>query len=385
MGRPVRRAARMTGPLGDLRVVECSQGIAGAYAAKLFADAGAEVIVVEPPDGHPLRRWSPADREVVDGPVWQWLAASKRSVTSLDGLDPDVVIVDEQSGTYLPDAPVVVSITPFGRTAPWAGRPATEFTVQAECGSLGARGRKDAEPVQAGGRIAEWVGGAYGAAAGLAAARHAIETGARAVIDVSLMEVMCIFTGLFTDLMMSLLDRPQLPQPPRVIEFPSIAPSSDGWVGFNTNAAQMFDDFLVLIGQPEYVGKAMIRMDPTVQPILEQAMAEWTRAHTTDQVVEEASLFRIPAAPAGNGANLPDQEHLAARGFYRNGRPQPPYMIDGRRPGVADATGPRPGEHEGHIPARPTRTPAHPDRAGSPPMAGLKVLDHRGRPRPIRV
>ncbi len=34
--------------LAGYRVVELSTGVAGAYATKLFADAGADVIVVEP-------------------------------------------------------------------------------------------------------------------------------------------------------------------------------------------------------------------------------------------------------------------------------------------------------------------------------------------------
>ena len=380
-------------PLEGMRIVELSVGIAGGYAAKMFADAGADVIKVEPPDGDPLRRWTASGVDVGadDSAVFAYLAASKRSVlgglgeAEVDALvaGADLVLLDDASDLdrLAPaDGLVVVTITPYGRTGGWKDRPATEFTVQAECGSLGARGRKEHEPVQAGGRIAEWVGGAYGAAAGLAAVRHAQRTGRGADIDVSLMEVMCICTGLFTDLMMSLLDRPPLPQPPRVVEFPSIAPTSDGWVGFNTNAAQMFDDFLVLIGQPGYVGRAMVRMDPTVQPILEAAMVAWTTQHTTDEVIEQASLFRIPVAPVGNGANLADHEHLKARGVYRPSpsgtfvQPQPPYAIDGRRLGPV-APPPALGAHTGRIEPRSRPAPPEPALADQLPMAGLKVLD----------
>ncbi len=45
-----------TFPLAGLRVLEASEGIAGAYAAKLLADQGAEVVKLERPgDGDPLR------------------------------------------------------------------------------------------------------------------------------------------------------------------------------------------------------------------------------------------------------------------------------------------------------------------------------------------
>ena len=42
-----------------LRVVELSSGIAGGYCARLFATAGADVVIAEPPEGSPLRRRPP--------------------------------------------------------------------------------------------------------------------------------------------------------------------------------------------------------------------------------------------------------------------------------------------------------------------------------------
>ena len=44
--------------LRDLRVIDLSTGIAGGYATKLFCDAGADVVKVEPPGGDPLRRFT---------------------------------------------------------------------------------------------------------------------------------------------------------------------------------------------------------------------------------------------------------------------------------------------------------------------------------------
>ena len=218
-------------PLAGIRVVELSTGLAGGYATKLFADAGADVVKVEPPAGDPLRRWSssgaPLGRRT--GALFEYLAAAKRSVVGrpddaevvelIGGADLVVedrsTAVGDRAGLLAQPGLVVVSITPFGCVGPWVDRPATEFTVQAESGSLGARGEASRPPVQAGGRIAEWAAGAYGAAAGLAAVVYAGRTGEGAHIDVSLTEVMCICTTLFTDLMMSLMGRPPLPQPPR--------------------------------------------------------------------------------------------------------------------------------------------------------------------------
>jgi Predicted acyl-CoA transferases/carnitine dehydratase len=57
--------------LADLRVLDLSGAIAGAYCARLFSDYGADVTVVEQPAGNPLRGHE----------AWSRLAAGKRSIT----------------------------------------------------------------------------------------------------------------------------------------------------------------------------------------------------------------------------------------------------------------------------------------------------------------
>ena len=68
--------------LRSLRVVDLSTGIAGGYATKLFADAGADVVKVEPAGGDPLRRHSAsgADLGSEDGALFRFLHAGKRSI-----------------------------------------------------------------------------------------------------------------------------------------------------------------------------------------------------------------------------------------------------------------------------------------------------------------
>ncbi|HTI76255.1 MAG TPA: CoA transferase, partial [Mycobacterium sp.] len=72
-------------PLDDLRVVEISDRIAGAYCGKLLVDAGADVVKVEPPVGDPLRRFTAtgaAPPAGSDAPLFSYLNAGKRSVTA---------------------------------------------------------------------------------------------------------------------------------------------------------------------------------------------------------------------------------------------------------------------------------------------------------------
>jgi crotonobetainyl-CoA:carnitine CoA-transferase CaiB-like acyl-CoA transferase len=390
----------MTGRLSDMRVVELGGGVAVAYAGKLFADAGAEVWVVEPPGGDPLRRWSAsgADLGGGDGALFRFLAGGKRSLVgqlgddAVDGLvaGADLVVESLAPGTVeaagLLDQPglVVLSISPFGRGS-WAGRPATEMTVQAVSGSISARVYAEG-PLQAGGGAAEWAAGVFGAPAALAAVRHARGGGAGTHVDVSMAEVMCICTNLFIDLMMDLLGRPPLGLLGAASEFPAIEATADGWVGFNTNSAQMFQDFLVMVDRADLSGDPTLRSDPVRRADLERSVHEWCLARTTDEIVELAAGLRVPSAPVGNGANLPRHPHLAARGTFGRAPdgsfvyPRPPYRLNGRRPPdlrPAPAVGgddPGPGRIRVAGDSAPASAAPELDEADLP-MAGLKVLD----------
>ena len=128
--------------LEGVRVVDRTGEIAGPYCTKLLADAGADVVKVEPPGGDPLRQWR-------EGALFEFLNTSKRSIVG-DGADlvrtADLLLTDraeDRSALWsVNPALVIVAITPFGLDGPWAGRPATEFTLQAWCGSTGYRGSR---------------------------------------------------------------------------------------------------------------------------------------------------------------------------------------------------------------------------------------------------
>ena len=70
--------------LTDIRVVDLTTTIAGAYCTKVLADAGAEVVLVEPADGSPLRWRSVTGSrpEGETGALFHYLQAGKRSVRS---------------------------------------------------------------------------------------------------------------------------------------------------------------------------------------------------------------------------------------------------------------------------------------------------------------
>ncbi|MBM4385245.1 MAG: CoA transferase [Deltaproteobacteria bacterium] len=303
--------------LRGVRVVDFTTGIAGPYCTKLFADAGAEVVLVEP-------RGAASERT----PLFRFLHASKRAVTGAPGgahvadlvASADLVVEDFAASAPLDRAAllarhpslVLCSISPYGLTGPYASRPATEFTIQAECGSIAVRGRPGLEPYQAGGRVTYWFGGVMAAVAAAGAVHRARTTGHGEHVDVSLQEAMALATTTYADLSSWLMGRAKPPFAGHSIETPSIEPTADGFVGFNTNTAQQFSDILLMIERPDL--RESHEFDTVVQRLTR--LAEWeaivhafTRRHTTAEIIEQAALLRIPVSPVCSGETV--LEHLA--------------------------------------------------------------------------
>jgi crotonobetainyl-CoA:carnitine CoA-transferase CaiB-like acyl-CoA transferase len=405
---------------GAATVLDLSSGIAGPYCTKLLADAGADVVKVESGDGDPLRRWTASGAPLGgrDGALFRYLNAGKRSIVATGpgvvGDDPAVqrllagaaLVVDDgridrASVDRLRETHpglVVVSITPFGLDSPWAGRPSTEFTLQALCGSTAGRGRADERPLHVGGRLGEWISGVYAAFAGMAALHHRRHTGTGDHVDVAMLECMAITMGGYGGLMRQ-LGAAAPPGPPRSTELPSIVPTKDGFVGFCTITGQQFADFLVMIERGDlvddrdlatFVGRQR-RRDEFVEMV-----HDWTMRHTTDEIIELASLFRIPVSPIGTPTTVTELEQFIARGVYGPSadgdfrQPRVPYRVDGE--GI-DRFGPAPalGEHTGTVdwpPLPPPIEPASTSRpngrdvdagsdlvAGPLPLAGVRVVD----------
>lgn len=401
------KAAAQKG-LAGIRVLDFSGQLAGPYCSKLFADAGADVIKVETGQGDPARRWTAtgADLGEEDAALFSYLNAGKRSVVgSLDDAPVAALLANcdlvieahglESDGATPLDVPrlrqthpslVIVSITPYGLEGPWKDRSATEFTIQAECGSLGMRGLMGQEPFQAGGRITEFAGGTFAAAAALPALFRARSTGSGEHIDVSLLEIGNLIFTNYSDTMNRLMNGsfkdPEHSFLAPSVETPSIEPTKDGFVGFCTNSRQQFNDFLLMIERPDlqedeelcqFAGR-MMRFEEW-----QGIMGAWLQTKTTDEVVEFASMLRIPVSPIGNGENLPSQEQLEARGVFRSdaeGRflqPRRPYRIDDvdpDRPGPAPRLG-----ADTDTAAFETEAPALFDASGRLPLEGLRVLD----------
>lgn len=220
---PLEHEATHAGALTGLRVIDMS-GMAGQYCGKMFADLGAEVILVEPPGGSSIRREGPFlhDRPHHETSLtFTYFNTGKRGIV-LD-LDcqagqmimrqlvgtADLLIETEKPGvmsargldftTLTSNAPniTVTSITPFGQTGPFAKYEAEDLVMLAIGGLLSLGGYVDTEPVAAYGNQAYLAGAQFGAVASLMAllANERERSNARGRhIDVSIQE--CVVVAL---------------------------------------------------------------------------------------------------------------------------------------------------------------------------------------------
>jgi crotonobetainyl-CoA:carnitine CoA-transferase CaiB-like acyl-CoA transferase len=356
--------------LSELHVLELASGIAGAYAGKLFVDAGADVVRVGAPE---------------DSALGRFLAAGKHVSTAAGSLAEDADLVITEDAAFEPSGvrpQVVCWITPWGRTGPCAGRPWSELVLQAESGSIGTRGLPGREPFQAGGRITEWVGGTYAAVAALAALHRMRVTGHGERIDFSLFEAITLAGTNYMDLAFRLMAGPPDPEKlgglPQSVETPSIEPTRDGYVGFCTNSRQQVSDFLLLIGRPE------LREDEQLAQVAGRLarFAEWTalvhaytKRHSTAEVIEAAARLRIPVAPVLSGETVRHHEQIVARGVLRRSPsgvlvPRRPYRVDCEDPPEPRGVEAPRADHA--FPPRACPAPAGPPRL---PLDGIRILD----------
>ena len=198
------------GPLRGVRVLDFSRLVAGNMLSLQLADFGAEVVKVESPGGgDTLRDWREAGVSV----HWKVYARNKKSIT-LDLKAPEApgiildlaphfeVMIESFRFRYLerlgvgPDILlernprlVIVRVSGFGQTGPYAKRPGFGTLVEAMSGFASRNGFDDREPVLPPLAMADMIAGLSGAMATMIAVRNVEVNGGRGqVIDVSLLE-----------------------------------------------------------------------------------------------------------------------------------------------------------------------------------------------------
>ena len=373
----------------------------GHLAGFLLGQLGADVIVVEPPEGSSVRRIGPfvGDEPGLERSLWH-LAYNrgKRSVT-FDSVDfdalcrsADVLIecgaVPIDLDRLLTDNPglVAVSISPFGRSGPKAAWAATDLTVAAASGQLVLTGDDDRPPV----RISEPQVFHHAAAdAAVAAVVGLVEragSGRGQHVDVSAQQSFMVATqGTMLAAPVGSPEAQRLAGGLRAGPYPLrlVYPAMDGQVSITYLFGDTIGPYTQrLMSWAHEEGCCSDELaDIDYVPFFEllyteqlelrllteafDAVARLTATKTKAELLAEAQRRKLLIAPVATTEELASFDQFAERGFWDD--------VD-----VDLGDGPRAGRRTIRFPGRwahPTRTPLR--QLGPPPRLGSTTRSHR--------
>jgi formyl-CoA transferase len=372
--------------LAGVRVLELGQLIAGPFAGKFFAEFGAEVIKVEPPEGgDPLRQW----RKLHDGTSLWWYVQgrNKKSVTvnlrTPEGQEivrrlaaqTDVVIENFRPGTlekwglgYARLAAanpglVMLRLSGFGQSGPMRDQAGFGSVAESMGGLRYVTGFPDRPPVRPNLSIGDAIASLHGVIGALMALHHRNANGGKGqVVDVGLYEA--VF-----NMMESALPEYDLCGVVRErtgSNLTGIVPSNtylsrDGeHVVIGANGDSIFKRLMGLIGREDLAndpgladnaGRAQ-RADE-----LDRVIGEWTARHGADDIVRMLNEAQVPNGKIYSIADIVRDPQFLARGMIREVRlpDGTPLKVPGivprldATPGELEWVGPRLGEHTNEV------------------------------------
>ncbi|MDE2363619.1 MAG: CoA transferase [Hyphomicrobiales bacterium] len=323
-------------PLSGLRVLDFSIMLAGPYCARLLADAGAEVIKIEPPEGDDMRLRTPL-REGFSSYFGQ-LNAGKRSV-ALDlkcreaieivvelARDADIVVENFRPGVMdrlglgyeslraINPRLIFCSISGYGQTGPDAQRAAYAMIVHAESGFdrtlmryAGDRDRPAAGAVF----VADVFGGVFAYSAIQTALVHRNRTGQGQNVDVSLMD--CMLNLLIYEI--------QEAQFPAQSARPTYGPvrAGDGDILIAPITPRNFAALCETTGQKDLLN------DPRFSRIAQRSanwtelmtiVERWTSGHSVEDCLTALNAAGVPCARYNDPAAALGDEHLNQRELF---------------------------------------------------------------------
>jgi crotonobetainyl-CoA:carnitine CoA-transferase CaiB-like acyl-CoA transferase len=341
----------MAGALAGLRVIECGEGVPAAYAAKLFADLGADVLKIEEPARGDITRTRgpfPGDEPHPEkSGLFLYLNANKRGAAVdlthprgrevlarlVDGADllihnvpparmAEAGLVFEEIHRRNPRL-IMTSISPFGQTGPYRDYHAYELTSTNAGGWAWLIdpdvGDPSLPPLKAFGEQCQYQTGLNAAAASLGAliARdlHGVEG---QHIDVSVQE--CVTTFLEMNFIhYTYGGRIATRYGQRIIHPWSMLQAKDGLVFLICVEEDQWQRLVEWMGSPEWATWEVFadRIQRAANwDVLRPLIEEWTAARGVEELYRGGLERRIPFAPVSLMADLLANDHLRAREFF---------------------------------------------------------------------
>ena len=332
---------RASGPLTGIRVLDVSTVYAAPITAMMLGDYGAEVIKVEHPRGDPAR--THGHSKDGHGLWWKVISRNKRTVTLNLGhpigqqmleqlaVEADVLIENFRPGVMekwnlgperlheLNPSLVLLRVTGFGQSGPYAKRRAFGTLAEAMSGFAHQTGQPDGPPTLPPFGLADGVTGLAGTIAVLLALYERQQNGGRGqVIDISLLEPLLTLLGPGP----SVYDQLGIVPGRHGNRSPNNAPRNtyqtrDGrWVAISASATSIAERVLRLVGRPDiaeqpWFHSARERVRHGDQ--LDDIVANWIRARDYDHVMTAFEEAGAAIAPIYDIEQLMNDPHVEAR------------------------------------------------------------------------
>ena len=330
---------------GHYTVLDVSQDMAGSFCAKILAELGMEVIKVEPPEGDPLRYVGPFKCGVPHpetSAAFLYLNTGKKSVTLdllshqgrqlLDQLiaQSDLLVhsFPAQDSTALglgreglsrqhPNL-VLLSLSPFGRSGPYADYKAVDLTLYALSGHMYLTGQEDREPLMPYGNQPQHQQGLNACVAALAALFCRERTGVAQEVEVTGMETGASTLentiGLYTfrNVIRSRYGNRYFRGSPIINYYRC----KDGWVGIFP-VGRSLEGFSLLIEHPELT--SMLETSRDVEATFQQfyrLAVNWCLDHSRKEIFQRAQELRIPCGIGYSMGELLDDPQLVSRKHF---------------------------------------------------------------------
>ncbi len=376
----------MAGPLEGIKVLELGTLIAGPFAARMFAEFGAEVIKVEDPaSGDPIRNW----RYLHEGTsLWWYVQARNKKSIALNlkdaraqaiartlALDADVVIENYRPGVLEKwglgyeqlresnPATIMVRISGYGQTGPMRDRPGFGAIGESMGGIRFVSGHPDRPPVRIGISIGDSIAALHGVIGALMALRHRDATGGRGrgvgqFVDVALYEA--VFNMMESTV--PEFDRYGVVRARTGGALPGIVPSNtyscanDAAIVVAGNGDAIFKRLMHAIGRTDLAeDPALARNEGRVRRTkeIDDAIQAWCGERTIDDALSILQAADVPASRIYSVADMVEDAQFAARDMIEqqhlpDGTPlKVPAVVPklSATPGGTAWLGPRLGEH----------------------------------------
>ena len=335
----IRFNAGAKGPLHGIRVLDLSRLVAGNMLSLQLGDFGADVIKIEPPEGDPLREWRDDGKSL----HWKTYCRNKRSIVlnlrhtaAKDALlrlvkKADVLIENYRPGTLeemglAPDvlhkansSLVIVRVSGFGQTGPYAPHPGFGTLVEAMSGFASRTGFPDREPVLPPLALADMMAGLYGAFATVTALRARDSGAAKGqVVDLSLLEsvfsVLGPEAGIYavTGKVKERSGSASNTSSPR-----NVYRCSDGqYVAVSASIQAMAKRLFETIGKPEMIEDPRFRTNTARvknRTILDETVGAWFATKTRDEALRIMREGSVTAGPVYSIADAMQDVHFRER------------------------------------------------------------------------